>query len=210
MNSGAPGQNIQVGPSPFLPFKEGLKGLPPEIFMLAYGMCTYSDFQMYRGLNRSLKKLSGTNSGTSGLCPHLPSLLLHHWLHRISAACPHGTSVKLSWRGLLPVTLNYVGKYISFFCCQLFALLMLLDKQCQQRVIFTSPGGSLPCQAIRYPRHCKWLVLSLALVLTTLTLCFTTCHEKALISSSTSRTVQHRSRVALVDGSKVHGSYVAA
>jgi len=55
-----------------------------------------------------------------------------------------------------------------------------------------------------------WLAQSLALVWITVTLCFTACHEKTLISFSASRTVQHGLSVALVDGSKVQGSYVTA
>ena len=67
--------------------------------------------------------------------------------------------------------------------------------------LFARSGNPLPAML-----QMSWLALSLALVLTTVTLCFMACHEKTLISFTASSTVQHC--VALVDGSKVHGSYV--
>jgi len=71
--------------------------------------------------------------------------------------------------------------------------------------LFAMSGNPLPAM-LQMP----WLALSLALVWTTVTLCFTACHEKkTLISFSASRTVQHGLSVALVDGSKVHGSYTS-
>ena len=75
-NSGAPGQNIQAGPSPFLPLffpPIPFKGLPPEIFVLMY--------EVYCTLNIKFSAvIQWILSGTRGP--------LHSGLPRLSSPCP--------------------------------------------------------------------------------------------------------------------------